>query len=146
MMLLARLRMLFANDPRVRVDAASLIAVNRVDLFWLEISSFCHSSSSSASCSSLLFLIQNQYTKNTTKATNATPPTTPPAIAPTLGPLDGGAGVGFGMQVMCAQVLHDCGTREQILPLAQVGQVGVYGGHFTQRAKMLRSVCSTSVA
>jgi hypothetical protein len=79
-------------------------------------------------------------------ATNATPPTTPPAIAPTLGLFDGGAGFGFGMQVMCAHVLQDCGTREQISPSAQVGQVGVSGGHFTQRANMVRSVCSTSAA
>ena len=34
MMLLARLRMLLANEPRVRVDAASCMEVNAVVRFW----------------------------------------------------------------------------------------------------------------
>lgn len=59
-MLLARLRMLAAREPRVRVEAASPMVVKRVDRFVLDISSFIHSSSSSASCSARRFLIQKK--------------------------------------------------------------------------------------
>ena len=36
----------------------------------------------------LLFLMQNQYTRNVTMQTKATPPTTPPAIGPAAAPPD----------------------------------------------------------
>lgn len=67
-------------------------------------------------------------------------------MAPTLGPDDGGGGLGFRTQVICAQEWQFCGNREQTSPSEHVGQVGVSGGHCTQRLKMVRSVRSTSAS
>lgn len=144
MMLLALLRILFAMDPLVRVDAASeRIALNCVVRFCCEISSSSHSSASN-SCCSLLFLIQNLHRKNITMAMKATPPITPPAIAPTFVFCEAGAGFGFAMQVMCAQALQSWGTSEHIWPLGQSGHVGVSVGHLTHLLKIVRRLRSTS--
>lgn len=144
MMLLALLRMLFAIEPLVRVDAASeRMALNCVVRFCCEMSSSSHSSASS-SCCSLLFLIQNLHRKNMTTAMNATPPMTPPAIAPTFVLSAAGAGLGFAIHVMCEQALQSWGTREQIWPPGQSGQVGVSEGHLTHLLKMVRRFRSTS--
>lgn len=144
MILLALLRMLFAMEPLVRVDAASeRMALNCVTLFCCEISSSSHSSASS-SCCSLLFLIQNLQRINMTMPMKATPPITPPAIAPTFVFCEAGAGLGFAIHVICAHALQSLGTSEQIWPLGQSGHVGVSVGHLTHLLKIVRRFRSTS--
>lgn len=110
-------------------------------------SSASHSCSNSRSCCALRFRIQNRQMKYTTSGMKATPPTTPPAIAPTLGPTVMGAGLGFCIHIMCAQVLQSWGTSEQISPSEHVGQLGVVGGHCTHRlnSECRRSSCTTMV-
>ena len=76
----------------------------------------------------------------------ATPPRTPPTIAP-IGFEDGAVWPGIDPRLMHtveAHSVHDSAFKEQVSPAPHDGQLGVPGGHWTQRRKIVRRVPSTS--